>query len=169
MFPKKIIGRYTGDNPQGIIIGHINFKPDINIECSIDEDMYLEILGFYSSGDFEYFEFASVKEVKDLSNVVDKKFDDIKYKDNELQLYSKEVLLKTIAFPLPDDPREIELSKNDTHILWRIKPIGKELIKWQELIAISEFKYDDSNILKEIDDLKDRISSLENILTAPSE
>lgn len=189
MFPKRIIGKYLGEDPNGVTIGKVKFPLNSYIECTVNEEMFTKILELCTQGVFYLFEFASVKQITDSVSVVteaieqvantvtvisdhitvmneelDTKYDDVEYEDNNLNFYSNDVILKTITLPLPERPREIELSKNETHILWRIKPIGKEFIKWEELISIQEITgptYDDTTLIQMISDLTDRVAILE--------
>lgn len=182
MLLKKIIGRYIGTDKGGITVGNITFSPGCSVECNVNESMYNELLELCAQGIFDLFTYASVEEVNDVINSLDTvasvvetiadtvldigieleaKFDDVKYSDNNLEFYSGEEILKTIPLPLPEAPREIELSKNETHILWRIKPVGKEFVPWNELISLAELSYDDTEIKNEIADLIKRIELLE--------
>ena len=182
MFSKKIIGRYIGTDKNGITVGNIAFAPGCSVECSVSEGTYNKLLELCAQGIFDLFTYASVKEVNDVINSLDTvasvvetiadtvldigieleaKFDDVKYLDNNLEFYSGEEVLKTIPFPLPEAPKEIELSKNETHLLWRVKPTGKEFVPWNELISLAELSYDDTEIKNEIADLIKRIELLE--------
>ena len=182
MFLKKIIGRYIGTDKDGIAVGNITFSPGCSVECNVNESMYNELLELCAQGIFDLFTYASVKEVNDVINSLDTvtsvvetiadtvldigieleaKFDDVKYLDNNLEFYSGEEILKTISLPLPEAPKEIELSKNETHLLWRVKPTGKEFVPWNELISLAELSYDDTEIKNEIADLIERIELLE--------
>lgn len=182
MLSKKIIGRYIGTDKGGITVGNITFSPECSVECNVDESMYNELLELCAQGIFDLFTYASVEEVNDVINSLDTvtsvvetiadtvldigieleaKFDDVKYSDNNLEFYSGEEILRTIPLPLPEAPREIELSKNETHLLWRIKPVGKELVPWNELISLAELNYDDTEIKDKIADLVERVELLE--------
>ena len=182
MFLKKIIGRYIGTDKDGIAVGNITFSPGCSVECNVDESTYNELLGLCAQGIFDLFTYASVKEVNDVISSLDTvasvvetiadtvldigieletKFDDVKYSGNNLEFYSGEEVLRTIPLPLPEAPREIELSKNETHLLWRIKPVGKELVPWNELISLAELNYNDTEIKDEMADLIKRVELLE--------
>ena len=175
MFPKKIIGKYLGNEESGITIGKIKFLPGTYVECNVNEEVFIEILELSKQGVFYLFEFASVKAIDDKANeviqnvnnslkeVVNTKYDGVSYKDNNLNFYANNVMVKTVELPLPEKPREIELSVDSTHILWRVKPIGKELIKWEQLIPLSDLaeEFDDTYIIQELEELEERISALE--------
>lgn len=182
MLLRKIIGRYIGTDKGGITVGNITFSPGCSVECSVNEGMYNELLELCSQGIFDLFTYASVEKVNDVINSLDAvasavetitdtvldigieleaKFDDVKYSDSNLEFYSGEEILRTIPLPLPEEPREIELSKNETHLLWRIKPVGKELVPWNELISLAELNYDDTEIKNEIANLIERVELLE--------
>lgn len=182
MFLKKIIGRYIGTDKDGIAVGNITFSPGCSVECNVDESTYNELLELCAQGIFDLFTYASVEEVNNVISSLDTvasvvetiadtvldigieletKFDDVKYSDNNLEFYSGEEILRTIPLPLPEAPREIELSKNETHLLWRIKPVGKELVPWNELISLAELNYDDTEIKDKVADLIERVELLE--------
>lgn len=188
MFPKKIIGRYIGNDSNGVTIGKIHFLPNHSIECCVTEEMYNEINNLCSQGIFHLFEFASVNMIADvtdsiesvteevialtdtmleLGDEVDCKYDDVNYdrEEGELSFYSKEKVIKTLSLPVPQAPREIELSKNDTHLLWRQKPISYEIIEWEELIALSDIvgtSCNDVELIDRVTELERKIKEIES-------
>lgn len=199
MFPKKIIGKYLGNDISGVMIGKINFVPNTYIECNVNEAMFNQILILCSQGLFYLFEFASVskvieitddlaKNINDSLNViideivdieeaatklsvkVDTKYDNVSLNNGKLSFSSNDVAIKTVLLPVPDDPRLIELEKNDDYIAWRYKPIGKEFIPWENLVSLAEItgptgptgeRYDDTEVRGLIAGLTTRIDELE--------
>lgn len=177
MFPKKIIGRYIGNNPDGISIGHINLKPNKSIECAVTEKDYPKMIEYLQKGDIEIFEFVSLEELNDLderlslklksvSDVVNKQVSDINtnitnlqselelkfsnatYEDEQLKFYSGKKILRSIKLPSPESPREIELSRDDTHLLWRIKPLkDTDDGQWTQLISLADITGPGINIV----------------------
>ena len=108
------------------------------------------------------------EEVGSIANIIletgsdlEDKLDDAKYVDGDIIFYSSGQEKKRISIPLPIDPREIELSKNETHILWRIKPLGKEFIPWNELISLSELNCNCTELKTQVEDLLNRVQALE--------
>lgn len=108
------------------------------------------------------------EEVGSIANIIletgselEDKLDDAKYIDGDIIFYSSGEEKKRISIPLPIDPREIELSKNETHILWRIKPLGKEFIPWNELISLSELNCNCTELKTQVEDLLNRVQALE--------
>ena len=108
------------------------------------------------------------EEVGSIANIIletgselEDKLDDAKYIDGDIIFYSSGEEKKRISIPLPIDPREIELSKNETHILWRIKPLGKEFRPWNELISLTELNCNYTELKTQVEDILKRIEVLE--------
>lgn len=95
MLPKKIIGRYKGSDPTGITIGHITFKPNVSVECSVDNAEYEKIMTLTSSDNFDLFEFVSTKEIGEVETKLSTAKDEL---ESKLNVVREEIDVSKVSF-----------------------------------------------------------------------
>lgn len=170
MFPKKLIVRYKGNEPNGITVGSITFKPNVNVECNVDEEMYLLISKFVAEGLFELFEFASINDIKKLDLEINLINDNLRIINEDIDNTNTDVLgikldiddMQESLVKVKDDITNLRQSISDTdseilEVLNQISVMGNNISS-----VLNTLKDTEANFNEQIELIKNRLIELEN-------
>lgn len=175
MFPKKIIGRYKGNEPDGITVGSITFKPGVSVECNVDEEMYLLISKFVAEGLFELFEFASIDDIKKLDLEINLINDNLRIINEDIDNIDADILgvkldINDIQESLIKVNEDIDNTNTDVlGIKLDIDDMQESLVKVKDDItnlrqSISDTDSEILEVLNQISVMGNNISSVLNTL-----